>query len=64
MLGPVSSEMGREDICPLLIIEANVRAQPGITHVGDAADLTTVATSPAGPQDDACSLSLTGLFHF
>lgn len=64
MLESGSSEMGREDVCPLLIIEANVRAQPWVTHLSGVADLPRVAASPAGPHDDPCSLDLTGLFQF
>lgn len=56
--------MVRDDVCPLLIIEANVRAQPWVTHVGDASDLSTVTASHAGPHDDACLLDLTGLSVF
>lgn len=56
--------MDREDLCRLLIIKANVRVQPWVTHVGDAADLSTDASSPAGPRDDLCLLALTGLFQF
>lgn len=55
---------GRENACPLLIIEANVRAQPWVTYVGDVADLTKVEASPVGPHNDVCLLDLTGLFQF